>query len=166
MVPLLILIMLIGIPIAEISIFIQVGDWIGLWPTLAMVVITALVGTALLRQQGLSVLNRLRATLARDELPVVELFDGACLLVAGVALLTPGFLTDVLGFFLFLPPVRAAIALVLLGWLSSRIDVRTPPGPGSGPGSPRSAGGAVIDADYKDVTSNSHRTGQDKDRLT
>ncbi len=161
MVPLLIFALLIGVPIIEIGLFIQVGDLIGLWATLATVVLTAIAGTALLRRQGLSVLNRLRATLERDELPVTELFDGVCLLVAGVALLTPGFMTDAVGFLLFLPPVRAAIALALLHRISVRMQNHRQPGP-----RPTGERGTVIDGDYKDLTNGGPSNGNSGGRLT
>ena len=163
---LLILALLLGVPIIEIALFITVGDWIGLWPTLALVVVTAVAGTILLRRQGLSVLRRLRMTLDRNELPVVEMFDGACVLVAGVCLLTPGFLTDTVGFLLFLAPVRTLMAAGLLRWAVSRADVRvyrsrTGGGPGSGPdggaGRGSGTGGPVIEGEYRDVTRNLDR---------
>ncbi|GAA0577087.1 FxsA family protein [Caenispirillum bisanense] len=105
--PLIILGLFIAVPIIEIAVFIQVGGLIGLWPTIAIVVATAFAGTFLLRQQGLATLGRAQEAMARGEMPLREVFDGACLLVAGVLLLTPGFVTDTVGLLLFLPPVRA-----------------------------------------------------------
>ena len=90
----IILLAFILVPIAEIAVFIQAGELIGLWPTIAAVILTAIIGTAMLRQQGIATLMRLRATVDRGEMPLREVFDGACLLIAGVLLLTPGFLTD------------------------------------------------------------------------
>ena len=84
-------------PIVEIAVFIQIGGEIGLWPTLAIVVITAMAGTALLRAQGLATFAGAQESLARGEFPVRQVFDGACLLVAGALLLTPGFVTDGIG---------------------------------------------------------------------
>ena len=80
---LLILLAFILVPIAEIAVFIQAGELIGLWPTIATVILTAIIGTAMLRQQGIATLMRLRATVDRGEMPLREVFDGACLLVAG-----------------------------------------------------------------------------------
>ena len=107
--PILILALLIGIPLIEIYLFIQVGGAIGVWSTIGLVVLTALIGTALLRQQGLATLARAQSELDQQHLPVRELFDGVCLLVGGLLLLTPGFLTDALGFSLLLPPLRAVL---------------------------------------------------------
>ncbi|MDV7339897.1 FxsA family protein [Terasakiella sp. A23] len=105
----IVLLLFIGIPIIEISVFIQVGDVIGLWPTLIIVILTAIIGTALLRQQGLSTLMRAQTAMNEGRLPAEELFDGMCLLLAGAFLLTPGFVTDSVGFLLFFPPFRALI---------------------------------------------------------
>lgn len=108
----------VAVPIVEIGLFIQVGGAIGLWPTLAIVVLTAIAGTALMRAQGLMTLNRLQASLAEGRNPANPMAQGAMILVAGVLLLTPGFFTDAVGFALLLPPVRSA----LIKWGSSRIS--------------------------------------------
>jgi len=107
--PLVILGLFIGIPLVEIYLFIEVGGWIGVWPTIALVVVTAFIGTSMLRQQGLATLARAQAEISKDRLPLQEIFNGFCLLVGGVLLLTPGFLTDALGFALLIPPLRAVI---------------------------------------------------------
>ncbi len=108
---------LLGVPVIEIAVFIEIGGWIGLWPTLGLIVATAMAGTALLRQQGLSTLARARETVERGKMPVREVADGVCLLVAGALLLTPGFVTDAAGVLLLVPPVRHA----LLRWALARI---------------------------------------------
>ena len=102
----LILLLFIAVPIAEIIIFIEAGNLIGLWATLLMVILTAIVGTSMLRQQGVSVLRRAEEALQRNELPMEEVVTGICLLVSGALLLTPGFLTDSIGFALLVPPFR------------------------------------------------------------
>lgn len=141
---LLLLAAFIGIPLLEIAVFIQVGDRIGLWPTLAIVVLTAIVGTYLLRLQGLMTLQRAQEAVDRGELPLKEVFDGACLLVAGVLLLTPGFVTDLLGVLLFLPPVRALLRRLLARRL--RLHVAGGP-PGHGP-----LDDDIIEGEWRDVT--------------
>ena len=80
--PILLLAVFIAVPVVEIALFIEVGGWIGLWPTIAIVIATAFAGTTLLRLQGLAVLRRVQESAARNELPVAEVFDGLCLLVA------------------------------------------------------------------------------------
>ena len=105
--PVLILFLLfILVPLAEVGVFIQVGGLIGLLPTLALCVLTAAIGTVCIRQQGFNLVNRARAQLEAGEAPVFELISGVCLVIAGVLLLTPGFVTDTAGFLLLLPPVR------------------------------------------------------------
>ena len=105
--PLLILFILI--PIIEIGLFIQVGGVIGLWPTLAIVILTAIIGTTMLRNQGISTMARLQSSLQTGESPVDPIVHGALILVSGVLLLTPGFFTDGIGFLLLFPPIRAAL---------------------------------------------------------
>jgi len=110
----------IAVPMLEIALFIQVGGWIGLWPTLAIVILTALAGTALMRVQGLQALRRLQNAVERGQNPVGPIAHGALILVAGVLLLTPGFFTDAVGLALLLPPVRAA----LIAWGASKVTVQ------------------------------------------
>ncbi len=102
----LLLLVFIGVPLIEVALFVLIGEQIGLWATLATIVLTAMIGTALLRAQGLATLHRVQSELNRGGVPVEAVFDGACLLVAGALLLTPGFLTDFIGFLLFVPTVR------------------------------------------------------------
>jgi UPF0716 protein FxsA len=103
------LILLIIVPMIEIALFIQVGGWLTLWPTLAIVVATAILGTWLLRLQGLRVLAELRQSLENLEDPSPALAHGAMILFAGALLLTPGFLTDAIGLALMVPQVRMAL---------------------------------------------------------
>lgn len=110
----------VAVPVIEIALFIEIGGWIGLWPTIAVVVLTAAAGAMLVRHQGLAVLTRLRAEVDAGGLPGGTLAEGALLLVAGVTLLTPGFFTDACGFALLVPPVRKA----LIRWLAARVEVR------------------------------------------
>ena len=152
---LFILILFIAVPVIEIGLFVQVGGMIGLWPTLAVVILTAVLGTALLRHQGLDTLRRVQDSLAQDRLPVAEMFDGLCLLMAGALLLTPGFMTDAFGFLLFVPPFRAAAAQAIGRYVLShgRVHVHTATmGPGQGPEPHRRPGGGpVIDGDFEEV---------------
>jgi UPF0716 protein FxsA len=156
-----------AVPVIEIALFIEVGGWIGLWPTIAIVVATAFAGTTLLRLQGLAVLQRAQESAARNELPVAEVYDGLCLLVAGVLLLTPGFFTDVLGFLIFIPVFRHTAGLVIWRWLvrSGRVSVHTAgfggQRGGNGPRDPRGRSGTVIDGDYEEVDP----APSDRDRL-
>lgn len=154
----------IGVPLVEIAVFIQVGGWIGLGWTLALVVLTAMLGTWQLRAQGLATLLRAREQVDRGALPARELFDGACLLVAGALLLTPGFVTDAAGFLLFLPPVRDFLRDLLARHVRTSMETRhfvdgeeVGPGAAGRPrgGASRGPGGAqgpIIDGEYRDVS--------------
>ena len=99
----------IGIPLIEIALFIEVGGAIGTPATIAVVIGTAFLGAWMLRRQGLSTAQTAQAKLQRGEMPVEQAFDGMFLVFAGGLLLTPGFLTDAIGFSLFIPQVRTAL---------------------------------------------------------
>ncbi len=96
----------IAVPLIEIALFIQVGGLIGLWPTLLIVVLTAIAGTALVRSQGLKALSSLQSSFDRLQDPSEPLAHGAMILFSGALLLTPGFFTDIVGFALLVPGVR------------------------------------------------------------
>lgn len=105
--------LLIGVPLIEIFLFVEVGGLIGTWPTIGLVVATAIAGSIMLRAQGARVLQRAQEKLNRGEPPVTDMLDGIGLLLAGALLLTPGFMTDAVGFAMLLPLVRQ--------WLAGRI---------------------------------------------
>lgn len=154
----LLLAMFIAVPIVEIGLFIEIGGWIGLWPTIGVVIVTAFAGTTLLRLQGLSVLQRVQESANRNELPVQEVFDGLCLLVAGVLLLTPGFFTDSIGFLLFVPLFRRFAAAAIWRWLvrNGKINVTAggfsaSSGPGTAPHGRDGGGAPVIDGEFEEV---------------
>ena len=110
----LLLVLFIAIPLIEIYLLIQVGGIIGAWPTVFLVVATAVIGVGLLRLQGLSTMMRAREAMARGELPALTMLEGVALIVAGALLLTPGFFTDTIGFLLLVPPVRQGLLKALL----------------------------------------------------
>ena len=97
----------LAVPLIEIALFIQVGGWIGLWPTLLIVVLTAIAGTYLVRSQGGQAMNQMRRSFDELRDPTEPLAHGAMILFSGALLLTPGFFTDAVGFALLVPPVRA-----------------------------------------------------------
>jgi len=98
------------IPIIEITVLMQVGELIGAWPTIAIVIISAWLGAKYVRQQGLATLQSVQTKMVQGEMPSSEIVTGLMLLVAGVLLVTPGFVTDVFGLSLLLPKVRQALA--------------------------------------------------------
>lgn len=101
--------MFLAVPLIEIALFIQVGGLIGLWPTLGIVILTAMLGTWLVRTQGSLAISQLRGTFRDLRDPTEPLAHGAMILLAGALLLTPGFFTDAMGFLLLAPPVRRAV---------------------------------------------------------
>jgi UPF0716 protein FxsA len=107
----ILLALLLIVPVVEIYLFIKVGGLIGVLPTLLLVLFSAVMGVVLLRQQGFATLMRLQASLARGEIPAIEMLEGALLLIGGVLLLTPGFFTDVLGFLCLIPALRRRVVL-------------------------------------------------------
>ena len=110
----ILLLLFIFVPIIEIGLFIQVGGYLGLWPTIVLVLITAFVGASLVRSQGIQTLMSVQGRLQQGELPAQQIFEGVMLAVAGVLLLTPGFMTDALGMLVLLPAPRAVIAKYLM----------------------------------------------------
>ena len=141
----LIFLAILLVPLIEIALFIVVGGVIGLWPTLALSVITAFLGTFLIRRQGLSIIARAQSELANNRLPVAELFDGLCLFVAGALLLTPGFATDTIGGLLLIPHLRQ--------WLRSSLARHVHLSqPGLRTGATGNEDGRVIDCDFEDLT--------------
>lgn len=97
------------VPIVEITLFLKVGSLIGIPATIALILVTAIAGTMLVRSQGLQVISKIQQSAQRGEAPVDALVQGACVLAAGLLLLTPGFATDALGFALLIPPVRSFV---------------------------------------------------------
>lgn len=143
----------LAVPLIEIGLFIQVGGLIGLWPTLAIVLLTAVIGTALVRSQGARAMNDLRRAMAELGDPTAPLAHGAMILFAGALLLTPGFFTDACGILLLIPGVRVAV----MRYVAARVQVASftmggamgggvrpdRPAPGPGPG--------VIDGDFIEI---------------
>lgn len=148
---LLILLVMIIVPIVEIAVFIQAGDLIGLWPTIGTVILTALVGSALLRHQGLTTLVRVRESMDAGRLPVEELFHGLCLLVAGAFLLTPGFVTDGFGLLLFLPIFRGELRKLMTTRLKAQGNFNMHMHSGAGPQSRRSHAPNIIDGEFHEI---------------
>lgn len=98
------------IPFVEIYLLLQVGGLIGAFPTIILVVFTAVLGTWLLKQQGFATFQRLQANLAEGKVPAYEMIEGPIIMVGGALLLTPGFITDIIGFVCLIPQLRRKIA--------------------------------------------------------
>jgi UPF0716 protein FxsA len=140
----------IGVPLLEIALFIKVGGWIGLAPTLALIVLTAVVGAGMMRWQGISVLMRAQRQLAEGSLPVAEVFEGLCLVIAGALLLTPGFFTDAIGALLLVPAVRRALYRQVRQRIEAHVvDVSSPDRGAPAPGAPTR--GPTIETEYEEI---------------
>ena len=105
----LLILLFIVLPIAELYVIIQIGGAIGVLPTLAILVVDSLVGAALARSQSRAAWERFNRALAEGRIPGREVFDGAMIILGGALLLTPGFITDIVGLLLLVPPTRAAL---------------------------------------------------------
>lgn len=145
----------IVLPLIEIWVFIEIGAEIGAFSTIAVCVLTAVVGMAMLRVQGFATLMRARGQMDEGILPAKELFDGLCLLVAGAFLLTPGFVTDIFGFLLLVPAFRDFLRALVGRRLETHATVHVGPelGGGGGGGAPRRGprGGTVIEGEFEEV---------------
>jgi len=118
---LILLLVFIIVPALELSVLIQVGDALGVWPTIGLVFFTAIVGVSLVRSQGLHTLMTVQQKLARGEAPGQEIVEGMMLAAAGVLLLIPGFVTDALGLLLLTPLTRAPIAAFMYKRMQLRV---------------------------------------------
>lgn len=141
--------LLIGFPLLELYILIKLGTVIGAFPTVALVVGTALLGAFLLRRQGLSNYRRMQQSMARGEVPAQEMLEGVVILLGAVLLLVPGVITDVLGLLCLLPPLRRVIVAFWLRRTVVEMQV-----------SSRVRGtrdGRVYDAEYRHLPSDDDR---------
>ena len=133
---LLLILVFIALPIAELYVIIQVGEAIGALPTIAILVADSIVGSLLLRTQGRGAWRRFRTALAEGRVPAREVLDGALVIFGGAFLITPGFITDVLGVLLLLPPTRALVRRALVRVFSRRFVVSVATGRRRRPGRP------------------------------
>lgn len=136
-------------PAVELALLIQVDRLIGFWPTIGLIVVTGIVGSHLARREGLSTWRRLNDRLRAGDLPGAELADGVIILVSGALLITPGILTDVIGFLGLIPVTRARLRRLVMRWFQRKMEQGTmqvqfgvfggpapPPNSPPGPGSP------------------------------
>jgi UPF0716 protein FxsA len=123
--PLLALVLLfIALPLAELYVILQVGDLIGVIPTIALLAADSVLGSLLLRSQGRAVWRRFNETLAAGRMPHREAQDGVLVIFGGALLITPGFITDVVGLVLLLPPTRALVRGAGMRMLQRRVERR------------------------------------------
>lgn len=109
-------------PAVELALLIQVDQFIGFWPTIGLIVVTGIVGSHLARREGLSTWQRLNDRLRRGDLPGTELADGVIILVAGALLITPGIMTDAIGFLGLIPFTRRRIRRFVMRWFQRKME--------------------------------------------
>ena len=169
---LLLVLLFIVVPIVELYVIIQLGQAIGLLPTIALLILDSILGAALMRSQGRATWRRFNRALAEGRVPGREVMDGALVIFGGALLLTPGFLSDILGLILLLPPTRAIVRTMLLRRFAGRIVAgaasgaqarmgrmftfeagpRASGGPDPGPGPGRRGGPPAFDDDVVEGT--------------
>ncbi|MDQ4142916.1 MAG: FxsA family protein [Actinomycetota bacterium] len=121
---LILFVLLLVVPVAELWIILQVADQIGgIWTVLLLIAIS-IAGAWLLKQQGVATWRRMRETLRKGQMPAGEVADGALILLGGALLLTPGFLTDFVGLTLLFPPTRAMVKAAVMGSVARRAQAR------------------------------------------
>lgn len=108
--PIILFILFVAMPFIELALLIYLGQQLGFWPTIAIVLVTALIGAFVLQQQGLQTMRRISQSMASGEPPIEPVVDGFFLAIAGAFLLTPGVVTDAIGLSLLIPPVRRTLA--------------------------------------------------------
>ncbi|MDB4538250.1 FxsA family protein, partial [Akkermansiaceae bacterium] len=120
------LLLFILVPLAELYLFMTLGARLGFANTIAIIIITAIIGAALTKSQGRIAMAKFQQATSEGRMPHKEALDGLMILLAGAVLLTPGFLTDAVGFLLLVPPVRAVVRNFLAERLKGKIKVVTP----------------------------------------
>jgi UPF0716 protein FxsA len=165
-VPLILLLIIVGVPIVELMLLIEVGGRIGAIYTVGLVIVTAAIGVTLVRMQGYSAMARAQASLDENRLPVGEAVDGVFLLFAGGLLLFPGFITDAIGLLLLIPIVRRGLGLAIWRYLAARGVIRwNVNGREGGMGPDGGNGGGVIDGEFEDLTNRPKTPDEKQGRL-
>lgn len=163
--PLLLIVLFIVVPIAELYVIIQVGELIGVLPTLILLLADALLGSWLLKHQGRGAWRRFNEAIAARRFPGREVADGVLIVIGGTLLLTPGFITDVVGVFFLLPPTRALTRGLLRRYAAGRFAVVSVGG-GPGPFQPPGGGGRPSrDYDFEGTAEEVPSDGQREPRL-
>jgi UPF0716 protein FxsA len=116
----LLFIVFIVLPLAELYVIVQLAGVIGILPTIALLLIDSIAGTMLMKSQGRAAWRRFNEATTAGRIPAREVADGALIILGGAFLLTPGFITDVIGFVLLIPPTRAAVRKTVIGLFAKR----------------------------------------------
>jgi UPF0716 protein FxsA len=167
----LLVILFIVVPIAELYVIIQVGEAIGILPTLALLLLDAVLGSLLLRHQGRGAWRRFNEAIAQRRFPGKEVADGVLIVIGGTLLLAPGFLTDIVGIFLLIPPTRAIARSVLKRFTIGRFTVVGMSAGGAdafgrrGPGPQGPSRDYDYDATAEEVPTNGNGAGRELPRI-
>ena len=155
--PLLLVLVFIVVPIAELFLIIQVGELIGVWWTIALLIADSILGSVLMRSQGRAAWRRFNVALQAGRPPAREVLDGVLVIFGGALLLTPGFISDILGLLLLLPPTRAVVRAILVRRFADRMIASAtrrgprgfgpPPGRAGGQARPGDVEGTAVDVD-------------------
>jgi UPF0716 protein FxsA len=155
--PLFLVLLFIVVPIVELYVIIQVGGAIGVLPTIALLIADSVLGSLLMRHQGRSAWRRFNAALTEGRIPHREVLEGALVIFGGALLLTPGFVTDILGIILLIPPTRALVRQIVARRLLPRLVVSrfgpVPPGDSArgGPRRRRPGGGSDVEGTATEI---------------
>ncbi|MEL7207564.1 MAG: FxsA family protein [Actinomycetota bacterium] len=142
----LLVVLFVLLPLAELWVIVAVADSVGIGPTLLLLLAISFAGAWMVRSQGWGALRRVQDVLGRGSLPTTELVDGALIILAGALLLTPGFITDGVGFALLIPPSRAVVRKLLAARFKDRVKIMTDVSGGRSPG----RDGDVVDVDGRE----------------
>jgi len=147
----LLFMLFVGVPLVELWLLLRIGDQVGALPTIALVVGTGVLGANLARREGLRTIEKINKAMAAGQMPQEALLDGLSIFLGGALLLTPGILTDILGFSLLFPMTRPFLQALVAGWIQKKMQAsqavvtfhqngfgNTPPGTGdNASGKPR-----------------------------
>jgi UPF0716 protein FxsA len=114
--------LIIAIPAADIGLLLLFGKSIGFWPTLLLIILTGVLGAYLAKREGLQTIRKVQEQLSRGQLPGDALLDGICILIGATFLVTPGFITDIIGFLMLFPPTRKLFKLLIMYLFKKRIN--------------------------------------------
>lgn len=116
------LFLFIATPLVELALLLKMSEWLGWVHTVALVIVTGVIGASMARQQGLSLLLKIQGELNQGMLPAPRMIDGLMILAAGLLLITPGLITDAVGFALLVPPIRKGVKRMLKRWFERKIQ--------------------------------------------
>ena len=154
---LVVLLLIIAVPIAELIVMFKVADAFGWLETLSVLILISVAGAWLVRRQGIKTIMRIQGELSEGKVPTKSVVDGLLVLVAGVLMFTPGFVTDAVGILLLFPPTRIALRGLLIRRYRSRLDVYQNPAARSGPMWTR----MTVDGDVIDTEGRENRPRRD-----